>query len=371
MTMDKENQQPLRRIASVDALRGFDMFWIIGGDHIFPALFALIGTPFLLLLGRQLEHTEWNGFTFYDLIFPLFMFIMGTAMALSLIRKLESGVAKSKLYGHVIQRSLSLLLLGLIYNGLLNFDFSSFRYAGVLQRFAICYFFASLIVLNAKPRTQAIWAAGILLLYWALMALVPVPGYGAGVLTPEGNLASYIDRLLLPGRFCCFEFGDNEGLLSTLPAISTVLLGVLAGHVLRLSWGQRKKVIYLAAGGIACLIAALLWNFVFPINKLLWSSSYVLYAGGWSALLLALFFWLIDVRGWNKWAFPFIVIGMNPITIYIAQGLFDFGIIANIFVHGFIDHLGDIRPLFWALCVFAVKWSFLLFLYKKKIFLKV
>ena len=372
--MDKKDKTLVlsQRITSIDALRGFDMFWITGGDHIFPALFTLIGTPFFLSLSRQLEHSEWNGFTFYDLIFPLFMFIMGTAMVFSLIKHLENGAAKSKLYGHVVKRSLTLFLLGLLYNGLLNFDFSSFRYAGVLQRFAICYFFASIIVLNArKPRTQAFWTAGILLFYWALMALVPVPGAGMGVLTPQGNLASYIDRLLLPGRFCCFEFGDNEGILSTLPAISTVLLGVLAGHVLRSTLKQGKKAIYLLIGGIGCLLAALVWNVVFPINKLLWSSSYVLYAGGWSFLLLALFYWLIDIRGYQKWAFPFIVIGMNPITIYIAQGLFDFGIIANIFVHGFINHLGAVRPLFWALCLFAVKWLFLLFLYRKKIFLKV
>ncbi|MBN1560862.1 DUF5009 domain-containing protein [candidate division KSB1 bacterium] len=370
--MNDKNQLLKKRLASVDALRGFDMFWIIGGDSIFAALFTLIGTPFFLSLGRQLQHTEWNGFTFYDLIFPLFLFLMGTSMALSLISKLESGVAKNRLYGKVVKRSLSLLLLGLIFNGLLDFDFSSFRYAGVLQRFAICYFFAALIVLHARrPRTQALWAIGILLFYWALMALAPVPGYGRGVLTPEGNLASYIDRLLLPGRFCCFEFGDNEGLLSTLPAISTALLGVLAGHVLRTTWAPRKKVIYLAAGGAACLCAGLLWHIAFPINKLLWSSSYVLYAGGWSLLLLALFFWLIDIRGWQKWAFPFIVIGMNPITIYVAQRLFDFGSIVDIFVHGFIDYLGAVKPLFWALCVLIVKWLLLLFLFKKKIFLKV
>ena len=127
----------------------------------------------------------------------------------------------------------------------------------------------------------------------------------------------------------------------------------------------------MVSAGVGCLVAALIWNFIFPINKLLWSSSYVLYAGGWSLLLLSLFFWLIDIRGYHKWAFPFVVIGMNPITIYVTQALFDFGSIAGIFVHGFIDHMGDFRRLFWALCVFAVKWLFLLFLYKRKIFLKV
>ncbi|RPH97267.1 MAG: DUF5009 domain-containing protein [Calditrichaeota bacterium] len=368
----KEDKAVSKRIVSIDALRGFDMFWITGGDSIFPALFTLIGTPFFLGLSRQLEHTEWNGFTFYDLIFPLFMFIMGTTMPFTLTKYIERGDSKRKLYTHVIRRSALLFILGLVNNGILGLNFAEMRYAGVLQRFAVCYFFAALIVIHVrKPKVQAIWAAAILLVYWLMMALIPVPGYGMNVLTPEGNLASFIDRLLLPGRFCCFELGDNEGLLSSIPAVATVLLGVLAGHLLRSNIVQQKKVRFLALAGVGSLIIALIWNLVFPINKLIWTSSYVLYAGGWSLLLLALFYWIIDVRGWQKWAFPFVIIGMNSITIYIAQAVFDFGVIAHIFVQGFIHHLGDFRPLFWAICVFAVKWLFLLFLYKKKIFLKV
>lgn len=368
----EQHTKKTNRVVSIDALRGFDMFWITGGDSIFPALFALIGTPFFLTLSRQLEHTEWNGFRFYDLIFPLFMFIMGVVMPFSFGKYMDGHRPKRELYEHILKRSLLLILFGLIYNGLLGLDFGSFRYAGVLQRFGLSYLFASLIVANTrKPQTQAIWAVGILLFYWAIMMLVPVPGHGMGQLTPEGNLASYVDRLLLPGRFCCFEYGDNEGLLSTIPAISTVLLGVLAGHVLRSSLQQNKKALYLLLGGVGSLILGLIWHLVFPINKLLWSSSYVLFAGGWSLLLLSLFYWIIDIRGWQKWAFPFVIIGMNSITIYLAQGLFDFGTIALIFVRGFIDHTGAWQPFLWAVCVFAVKWLFLYFLYKQKIFLKV
>jgi predicted acyltransferase len=366
-----EQNPQKERIVSIDALRGFDMFWITGGDSFFTILFTMIGTPFFLALDKQLHHTDWHGFTFYDLIFPLFMFIMGVVMPLSFNKYIQGHRPKRELYGHIFKRSFLLILFGLIYNGLLGFDFSSFRYAGVLQRFGICYLFASLIVINfPKPKAQAIWAGGILVFYWAIMMLIPVPGHGMGLLTPEGNLASYIDRLLLPGRFCCFELGDNEGLLSSIPAIATVLLGVLAGQVLRSSLAKNKRVLYLVIGGFASLVVAGLWHLVFPINKVLWTSSFVLYAGGWSALLLALFYWIIDIKGWQKWAFPFVVIGMNSITIYMAQGLFDFGIIATIFVRGFIDHTGDWQPLIWVVCVFAVKWLFLYFLYRKKIFLK-
>ena len=361
---------PARRVVSIDALRGFDMFWIMGGDAFFPALFALIGTPFFLSLSRQLEHSSWNGFTFYDLIFPLFLFIVGCSMPFALGRRLEKGEPKKSIYIHIIKRTVTLLFLGLIYNGLLNFQFHEMRYAGVLQRITICYFFASVIFIYSKPRTQAILSAVILLAYWAIMKLIPVPGFGAGVLTPEGNLAAFVDQRLLPGRFCCYTFGDNEGIISNLPAVVTALLGALSGAWLKSGTGGIRKVLGLAAAGIASLGIAQLWNPFFPINKLFWSSSYVLAAGGWSMLLLALFYWIIDVRGWRVWAFPFVVIGLNPITIYVVQGLFDFGIIANIFVHGFIRHTGAFEQPLWLLCILAVKWLFLYFLYRQKIFLK-
>jgi predicted acyltransferase len=221
-----------------------------------------------------------------------------------------------------------------------------------------------------RIRGQAIAIGAILLSYWIIMMVVPVPGHGAGVWTPEGNLAAYIDQLLLPGRFCCYKFGDNEGILSMLPAVATALLGGLAGHLLRSALNQQKKLLGLIAAGGGSLVLALIWGTFFPINKLLWTSSYVLFAAGWSFLLLALFYWLVDIRGYQKWAFPFIVIGLNPITIYVLQSVFDFGTVANIFVYGFIDNLGVFQPLFWVACILAVKWMFLYFLYRQKIFLK-
>lgn len=361
---------PQGRIVSIDALRGFDMFWIMGADWLFINLFKLMDNPVGRALETQLDHCEWDGFRFYDLIFPLFLFIVGASMPFALTKRVERGDSKADLYKHIIKRTLVLLCLGLIYNGILRLDFDSFRYAGVLQRIAICYFFAAIIVINTSAKAQAIWAGAILFVYFAIMKLVPVPDFGAGVLTPEGNLAGYIDRLMLPGRFCCYKFGDNEGLLSTIPAISTALLGVLSGHWLRSAADGIKKVKGLFITGVACLSAGLVWGFVFPINKLIWSSSYVLFAGGWSMILLGTFFWIIDVKGHQKWAFPFIVIGLNPITIYIAQGVFDFGVIANIFIRGIVDSMGDYKTVFVALCVLVVKWLFLYFLYRQKIFLK-
>ncbi len=362
---------PQGRLVSLDALRGFDMFWITGGDAIMHALPILSGNLLFQFLGSQFDHSSWNGFTFYDLIFPLFLYIVGVAMPFSTGKRLERGDSKKELYKHVVKRTAVLFFFGLIYNGLLGLNFETMRYAGVLQRIALCYFFASIIMLNFGIRGQAIWMGAILIFYWLVMTLVPVPGHSAGVLTPEGNLSSYIDQHLLPGRFCCFKFGDNEGILSTIPAVATTLLGVLSGHWMKRNVPPMEKLKGLIVGGIISLILSLIINTWFPINKLIWTSSYVLFAGGWSMLLFALFFYIIDMKGYKKWAFFFIVIGMNPITIYVLQSQFNFGSIPHIFVRGFIDHLGDFKPLFWALCVAATKWLFLYILYKKKIFIKI
>ena len=359
------------RIASIDALRGFDMFWISGGEEIIHSLYRTFRNPVTEVLERQFHHVQWEGFTFYDLIFPLFLFVVGVVLPFSLTRRLERGANRGELYRHLVRRLLLLFLLGLVYNGLLDFNIQHLRIAGVLQRIAICYFISGLIVMNASIRNQAIAAGAILVGYWIILLAIPVPGVGAGVLTPEGNLAGYLDRGLLPGRFCCYHYGDNEGILSTIPAVATTLLGVLAGHWLRSNHSPRRKAHGLALAGMACLMAGLVWGFAFPMSKNLWTSSYVLFAGGWSLLLLAGFYWVIDVRGYKRWAYFFTVIGLNAITIYIAWRLFDFGSVAGIFVHGFIDYLGPLKPLFWSLSVVATAWLFLWFLHRQKIYLKV
>ena len=360
-----------KRVSSIDVLRGFDMFWITGGDVIIHALHKLDPCPAMNVLNLEFEHSPWAGFHFYDLIFPLFLFVVGVVLPFSLTKRLEAGANRGQLYRHIVRRLAVLFLLGLVYNGLLDFNFHDLRIAGVLQRIALCYFFAALIMMNTKIRGQVAFFAGILIAYWAVMMLVPVPGFGAGVLTPQGNLASFIDRHLLPHPLCCFVFGDNEGILSTLPAIATTLLGVLAGHWLRSKRPPNRKATGLALAGAASLLMGFAWSFNFPIIKKLWTSPFVLFAGGWSLLLLALFYWIIDVQGYRRWSFFFTVIGVNAITIYVASKLFDFGTITTIFVHGFINDLGPVKPLFWAVSVMMTGWLFLYFLYRKKIFLKV
>ena len=359
------------RVASIDALRGFDMFWISGGEELIHTLAKAWPIPLLAGLSQQFHHVPWEGFRFYDLIFPLFVFIVGLVLPFSLTRRMEAGGHRRQLYLHAVRRLLLLYLLGLIYNGLLDFNLHQLRILGVLQRIAIAYFFATLLVMNLKVRGQAVATTAILLAYWAIMAWVPVPGFGHGVYTPQGNLAAYLDQRFLPRPYCCYDFGDNEGIISNLPAIATCMMGALAGHWLRAQQSQKRKLVGLALAGVASLGVGLLWSVRFPIIKNIWSSSFVLFAGGWSLLLLALFYLIIDVWKVRRWAFFFTVIGVNPITIYLINRFFDFRLISDIFIHGFVDYLGAWKPLVTAAAAIAVGWLFLYYLYKQKIFLKV
>lgn len=360
-----------KRIASIDALRGFDMFWITGGEEIIHAIHDTVPSGVTTAVDAQFQHMPWAGFHFYDLISPLFIFVVGAVLPFSLAKRLEANTNRAALYLHLLKRLVLLFLLGLVHNGLLDFDFHNLRIAGVLQRIAISYFVAALVVVKFSKRGQACVLGGILLGYWAVMMLIPVPGFGPGVLTPQGNLASFIDRHLLPGSYCCFTFGDNEGIFSTIPAIGTALMGVLAGQWLRSGHSPNRKTLGLALAGIASLIVGLIWSVNFPIIKNLWTSTFVLVAGGWSLLLLAFFYWIIDARGYQRWAFFFKIIGVNAITIYLVWNLFKFGTVTFIFVHGFIAYLGPAEPIFWAVSVTMTAWLFLYFLYKQKIFLRI
>jgi len=361
------------RVASLDALRGFDMFWIIGGDAICRSLPAVTDVPWARFLAGQVEHRPWAGFTFYDLIFPLFLFIIGAVFPFSLLKRAEAGRNRKSVYGHIVKRTLILILLGLIAGGVLRFDFANMRWTGVLQRIGICYLLVSLLVLNTKVKTQVAVFVGVLLLYWAALALIPVPGHGPGLMTPEGSLHSYIDQQVLPGKIS-EEFygpGDSLGVLSTLTAACSLLLGVFAGYWLKSKRSGRSKTLGLAAAGVACLAVAHIWGLAFPIIKHIWTSSYVLWGGGWSLLLMALFYWLIDVKGWNRWAFFFVVIGTNAILVYFGQEVVDFDGIARFFLNGVERYAGILAPLVIPLGALAVKWAALLFLHRRRIYFKV
>lgn len=364
---------PTGRLESIDALRGFDMFWIVGGDAFAKAWSRWAGWPPPDLVERQLEHAAWDGFRFYDLIFPLFLFLVGVVIPFSQARLRQPGTSLGAAHWRILRRTVLLFALGLLCNRVLQFDWENLRVAGVLQRIAVCYGCAALIALHTGVRGQAVVTAAILLGYWALLALVPAPGGTAGDLSPEGNLAGYLDRHYLPGKILepYYGYGDNEGLLSTIPAVATALLGVLAGHWLRSGRAAGSRLPGLALAGVACLVVGTAWGTVFPVIKNLWTSSYVLVAAGWSLLLLAAFHGVIDVLGWRRWAFFFTVIGANAITIYVVPRFLDFPKIAEFFLGGVARHSGSFAPVVLTAGVLAAEWLFLLYLYRQRLLLRV
>lgn len=362
-----------QRLYSLDALRGFDMFWIIGGEEIFHSIAKVTGSPFWQTLSDQFEHPAWNGFHFYDLIFPMFLFIAGVATPYSVGRQLEKGVPRNKLLLHVIRRGLILVLLGIIYNnGLKLHPLSEIRFPSVLGRIGLAYMFANIIYLYTGKRGQIIWCISLLIGYWLLLLFNSAPGFPHGDLTMQGNFASYIDRSIIPGRLY-LGIHDPEGLVSCIPAISTGLLGILTGQLLKNSLlTPSAKALRMALGGIVFLILALVWNIVFPINKNLWTSSFVLLTASLSLLLLSTFYYIIDVLGYRKWAFFFTVIGMNSILIYMSGRFIDWKYATAGFFQWLGQWVGDPwGPVVMVFCYLATRWAFLYFMYKKKVFLKV
>lgn len=370
------------RLLSLDALRGFDMMWIISGEIIVHALAKATNAAVPMWMSGQLHHTIWNGFTFYDMIFPLFIFIAGVSMPYSYGRKLENQsevsykAARKSIYSSLIKRTIILIICGMVVNGLFRWNgYESTRFASVLGRIALSCFFAAIIFLNFNIRGQIIWFTGLLVGYWALMMLVPVPGYGAGVLTPEGNLEGFIDRILLPGKLHRTIY-DPEGILSTIPAIGTAMLGVFTGQFLRWNspkWTMIRKSLILGSAGLLFLGVGALWSTVFPINKNMWTSSFVLYAGGWSLILLFIFYSIIDVLGFKKWSLPFVWIGINSILIYMAShGMVNFESTAVFLFGGLIKLTPEPWHMVWiGTGILFVQLALLYFLYKKKWFLKV
>ena len=374
--METENKPAVKRLQSLDALRGFDMFWIMGGEGIFVGLASLTGWPVFQWWASQCEHVPWHGFHFYDMIFPLFLFIAGISFPFSLAKRIANNDARKSIYKHVISRGLLLVLIGIIFNNSINFDFAHLRYGSVLGRIGLAWMFAAIIFMNTKLNFRMVWLCGILLVYWFLFILFPAHDLGAtDPYSMEGNLAGHIDRLFLPGSFCCYKFGDSEGILSTIPAICTALLGMLTGQFVRSEYLINKpvrKVLYMILAAVGLMIIGRIWNLAFPINKYLWSSSFVCFVGGLSLLLFSVFYLIIDVWGYKKWTLFFVVIGMNPITIYLTERIINFHSATRFFFGGFTA----ILPESWAqlidgIGVTTVAWVFLYILYKKKIFLKV
>ncbi|MEP7109195.1 MAG: DUF5009 domain-containing protein [Ferruginibacter sp.] len=367
------NNFPKQRLYSLDALRGFDMFWIMGAEEIFHSLAKATCSPFLITVANQFTHPDWNGFHFYDLIFPLFLFIAGVATPYSVGRELQNGKSKTQVVWRVTRRAMILVLLGIIANnGLQLKPIAEIRFGSVLGRIGLAYMFANFIYIYSKQRVQVIWFCSLLIGYWLLLKFNSAPGFPMGDLSMEGNFASYLDRNILPGKLY-LGIHDPEGVISTIPAIGTGLLGILAGsYIKNVKVSGQKKALWLAIIGIVFIGLAWLWDLDFPVNKNLWSSSFVLNVGGISLLLLALFYYIIDVLGYIRWSFFFRIIGMNSILIYMSGRFINWQYTTN----SFFQWLGQLAgnpygAVVLAICFVMVKWAFLYFMYQKKVFLRV
>jgi predicted acyltransferase len=366
--------EPPPRLQSLDALRGFDMIWIVGAEAAGTAIGKLGKGPAYAAFAAQFDHVDWRGFHFYDLIFPLFVFMVGVSITYS-ISRLVASEGRAAALRRVFRRALLLYVLGVLYYGGFDGPIAHIRLMGVLQRIALCYLFASLLFVYLRPKALGAVLLGLLLGYWALLALVPVPGWGAGDLAEGHNLANWIDQHCLPGRKWDGDH-DPEGLLSTLPAVATCLLGVFAGLLLRepLRTGRRKAAL-LAASGAVLLVLGHAWGIEFPVIKKIWTSSYVLVAGGWSLLLLSLFYLVIDVWRLRSWSMPFVWIGANALTIYLATNVADFWKLASRLVGGdvgaWLDSLWPgLGGLVTGLVCVGLCTALAGFLYRRRIFLR-
>jgi len=367
-----------QRLLSLDAFRGLTIAAMILVND--PGTWSAAYAPLL--------HAEWNGWTPTDLVFPFFLFIMGVAMEFSFASRREAiaaGAPAKSITLHIIYRAAIIFALGLFLHLFPFYPWHRVRIMGVLQRIAVCYLFAALIAIKSRTATRIAAVAALLFGYWALMTLVPVPGYGAGHLDQDGNLAAYIDRALMGGHLWKPTW-DPEGLLSTLPAIATTLLGGFAGQWLRSSASHVRKLSGLLATGAVGLALGELWNLWFPINKNLWTSSYVVFTGGFACILLALCYWLIEVRQWKQWAHPFVVFGKNAIAAFVFSVLLakillvwkvtDAGkrtsLWTFLYQHIFAP-LGSPRftSLLFALTFVLICWAAMFVLYRRKIFFKI
>jgi predicted acyltransferase len=360
---------PAGRLTSVDFLRGLTMFFIIGGEQIFISFYKIWPNTITESFARNMEHAGWEGFYFYDQIFPFFLFLVGLLIPIIIFRSKEKGKTDKEIFYHISKRTIVLILLGLANYGLLRFDWPAMRWSSVLGRIGICYFFAALFVLHTSWRTQVIVITAILAGYWAAVQFIPVPGYGPGVLTPEGCLTTWLDQKIIPGTLGLGIY-DRQGILSTFTALASTMIGCLGGYWICTVRTENQKIIGFIVAGVILLTAGWIWGHYFFISRNVWTSSFVLFSSGWSFLALALFYWIIEVKGFKRWTFFFVVIGLNAVTIWVGQRFIDFKFTTDALFLGVSKYFGILQPLFLSVCLIGIKWLFLWSLYKKNIFLK-
>ena len=363
-------ENPMGRLISLDAMRGFTIAGMIlvnypgSWEHIYPPL----------------EHAEWDGLTPTDLVFPFFLFIVGVSITLSFTKLLEKKTPKNALYRKIIIRAIKIFAVGIILSLIPNFEFGNIRFAGVLQRISIVFLACSFIFLNTSIRFQALLGAIILVVYWLAMTLIPTPGLGEVSLEKGVNLAAWVDSVLLPGRMWQGTW-DPEGILSTFPAIVTGITGLLAGHLLLSKRTSYEKAVILLVCGFVALVAGYIWGLAFPVNKNLWSSSYVLVTSGLASLLLGTMYYVVDIRNYTSGTKPGIIFGANAIAIYVVSDIisivfysinFGSASLNQHFMTGLtsIGFAPELASMLYAIIFVVINFFIAYFLYKKKIFIR-
>lgn len=368
----KDSSTTSQRLLSLDVMRGITIAGMIvvntpgSWTHVYPPL----------------QHADWHGLTPTDLVFPFFLFMVGVSITLAFNKRLAKGVSKTPLVTKTVKRTLIIFALAMFLALFPEFDFANLRVAGVLTRIAVVYLFCSLIFLQVRTwQGITVLSAVLLVAYWLMMVLIPVPGVGPANLEPGTNLAAWLDSIAMPGRLYR-ETWDPEGLLSTIPAVVTGLTGILAGYLIQSKKSGEHKIIWMMVIGTALCALAYLWGQVFPINKNLWTSSYVLASSGMAALLLGSMYWLIDVLKYQRWTPFFVAFGMNAITAYVLHG---------VLISAFLDYDGDGKTLraesyealvslglsmelasfVWALLYLMLCFIPVWIMYKKKIIVKI
>ena len=361
-------QPSAKRLVSLDAFRGATI-----------ALMVIVNSP-----GDgshaygPLNHSAWNGWTITDVVFPSFLWIVGVAMTLSLGKRVAAGIPKSQLFAQVLRRALILYVLGLVLYGFPRYDLSTLRLMGVLQRIAICYAIAAAIYLTTSLRGQIIWIASLLTSYWLIMMLIPVPGYGAGHLDVERNLAHYVDWIVLGAHnYASTKTWDPEGIISTLPAIATALFGIMAGHILRLRKELAERTTWLLVAGNLLIALGLICDHWLPINKKLWTSSFSLFMAGLDFVMFAICLWLIDGRGYQRFVKPLVIMGMNAIAVYMASEMGE-AVLSALHSRRWIyqTFFAPLASPYNASLIYAVTYMLLMYLiayvmYRRRLFLRV
>ena len=381
MKQSKLQATPAKRLASLDALRGFDMFWIIGGENVVHSIAKASGLPFFNALSLQMQHSQWTGFRFYDLIMPLFLFMVGMSIPFSLSKRMAAGESHKLIYLHTFKRAAILFVLGMVCQcNLLAFDMSKlFIIHDTLQSIAIGYTLSIIIFTKFNLKYQLVITSGLLLIYWAILQLLAVPGHEAGVLTRESNIAKYVEQIVF-GRFDDTP-APYTWFLGSLGFVATVMTGVFASTIIRsksikISWLKSSnmlvhKALMLAIIGLTLAVAGQIAAIWFPIIKPIWNPSFVLFSSGLSFMLMSLFYFIIDVKGYQRWAFWLKVIGMNSIAVYMAVHLIDFEGISQNLVFGLEQYLGEYYFVVKVIAALAFIYSVLYYMYKKGTFIKV